>query len=58
MLYMYIFLLLLVPVGVTVYYFRSLLRSGIPANAKLLVDAWNSIADEQQKTTYLKPTGE
>jgi len=44
MLYFYLFFLLVLLAVVTLYYFRSLKSSGIPANAQLIIDAWNSIS--------------
>ena len=47
MLYIYIYLIfpILLLIVVTILFLRSLKSSGIPANAQLLVDAWNSAAD-------------
>lgn len=42
MFYLAIILLLILPVIVTIIFLRSTKASGMPANAKLLVDAWNS----------------
>ena len=42
MLYFYLFLLFVFLALVTGHFFRSLKFSQIPANAKLLVEAWNS----------------
>lgn len=44
MLYFYLFLCIVLLVAVTIYYFRSLKSSGVPANAQLIIDAWNSVA--------------
>lgn len=46
MLYFYLTLLLIFLVMITVIFLRSLRSSEIPANAKLLIDAWNSIAKQ------------
>jgi hypothetical protein len=43
MLYLYLFLCIVLLVAVTIYFFQSLKSSGIPANAKLIIDAWNSL---------------
>jgi hypothetical protein len=52
MLYIYLFLLLMLFGVVTVYYFRFLkTASGIPANAQLLIDAWNTANNSQPQTT-------
>lgn len=44
MLYIYLILPILLLIVVTILFLRSLKSSGIPANAQLLVDAWNSVA--------------
>lgn len=60
MLYAYLFILILLLVVVTVYYFRFLkAASGIPANAQLLIDAWNTVNNNQpQATTDHQPKDE
>jgi len=47
MVYIYIYLIfpILLLIVVTILFLRSLKSSEIPANAQLLVDAWNSVAD-------------
>ena len=43
MLYICLVLLLFILVAVTVFFIRSLKSGQLPANAKLLVDAWRTI---------------
>lgn len=45
MLYIYLYVLLLVLVAITILFLYSLKSLGIPGNAQLIVDAWNSVSD-------------
>lgn len=44
MLYFYLFFLLFFLGAITINFIRSLKSSTIPPNAKLIIDAWNSVS--------------
>ena len=47
MVYIYLFFLMLLLAGVVMFFFLSLRGGRLPANAQLLVDAWNLISDKR-----------
>ena len=53
MLYFYLSLLLVFLGAITINFIRSLKYSTIPPNAKLIVDAWNSVSPSE-KTCQIK----
>jgi len=44
MLYLYLFLLIVSLVTVLIVFVRAIKSSGVPANAQLIVDVWNSVS--------------
>ena len=47
MTYFFIILCIALLIGITKYFLSSLKNENIPANARLLVDAWNSLNEEK-----------
>jgi hypothetical protein len=45
--YFYIILCIALLIGVTKFFFSCLKNEKIPANAQLLVDAWNSLTEKK-----------
>ena len=45
MIYVFVLLLLALLVGVTTFFFISLKFLEVPANVRLVIDAWNSVRD-------------
>jgi len=46
MLYLFMLFALALLAGVTVFFFTSLRSKEVPANARLIIDAWNSVHDD------------
>ncbi|MCF8056379.1 MAG: hypothetical protein K9K37_07050 [Desulfocapsa sp.] len=44
MFYFYLFFCVLLPVASVILFLRSVKLTGMPANARLIVDAWNSVS--------------
>ena len=43
MLYFYLFIIIMLFVGVMLYYFHVLKSPRVPGNTQLVIDAWNSV---------------
>jgi hypothetical protein len=49
MVYVFVVFCLILLAGVTVYFFISLKSIEVPANVRLVIDAWNSVHDEENR---------
>uniref|UniRef100_UPI0040572518 hypothetical protein n=1 Tax=Candidatus Electrothrix sp. TaxID=2170559 RepID=UPI0040572518 len=47
--YIFVLLSLVLLIGVTVFFFRSLKYKEVPANVRLIINAWNSVRDDRTK---------
>ena len=45
MIYIFILFCIALLIGVTVFFFSTFKSAGVPANARLIIDAWNSVHD-------------
>ena len=58
MVYLYIFLLVIIPVAATFCFLYALRNDGLPANSKLLVDAWNMSSEQNKDSSITGRAGE
>lgn len=54
MVYIYIFLLVVLPLAALLYFLRTVRKNGVPPNCQLLVDAWNSTLSQKKSTAERK----